>query len=287
MEEHIESPVVQEILRRRRRIAIARWIGTGMLIAAGVAFLVMYPDDPAQPTLPEALPPAPVAAPPVPIAVRPPAPPTARPAKPTPPSTAVSRPELPPLGRSDPLVRQRIRGLSERLSSDPWLDRGDLVRLFTVAVVNVAEGQTPRKQLADLAPSEPFATVVEDERILIDPETYRRYDTIAEAFVSLNTQASVEFFRDIRPLVVEAYGELGYPDRVFEDDLNSAIDELLAVPVLDADLELSRRTVGYEYIDSDLEALSPAQKQLLRMGPRNVRLIQAKLLELSTALGVM
>ena len=35
-----------------------------------------------------------------------------------------------------------------------------------------------------------------------------------------------------------------------------------------------------------LESLTNAQKQLLRMGPRNVKLIQAKLREVAVALGI-
>jgi hypothetical protein len=44
--------------------------------------------------------------------------------------------------------------------------------------------------------------------------------------------------------------------------------------------------VSYKYDDPKLEALTLAQKQLLRMGPRNVRLIQAKLREMAPYLGI-
>jgi hypothetical protein len=43
---------------------------------------------------------------------------------------------------------------------------------------------------------------------------------------------------------------------------------------------------SYEFEDDRLESLTPAQKQLLRMGPRNVRLVQGKLLEIAHALGI-
>jgi hypothetical protein len=38
-------------------------------------------------------------------------------------------------------------------------------------------------------------------------------------------------------------------------------------------------------VDSKIEEMSPPQKHLLRMGPENVQLIQAKLRELARALG--
>ena len=45
-------------------------------------------------------------------------------------------------------------------------------------------------------------------------------------------------------------------------------------------------SVSYTYEDARLESLSAAQKQLLRMGPRNVRLVQAKLREIAPYLGI-
>lgn len=45
-------------------------------------------------------------------------------------------------------------------------------------------------------------------------------------------------------------------------------------------------TLGHGFADPDLEALPAAQKQLLRMGPRNVRIIQSSLREIALALGI-
>ena len=42
----------------------------------------------------------------------------------------------------------------------------------------------------------------------------------------------------------------------------------------------------WAYDDERLESLTPAQKQLLRMGPRNVRIIKGKLHDIALALGV-
>ena len=51
-----------------------------------------------------------------------------------------------------------------------------------------------------------------------------------------------------------------------------------------ASLELVPHAVGFRYADPKLEELTAAQKQFLRMGPRNVRIIQQKLRELQPAL---
>jgi hypothetical protein len=44
--------------------------------------------------------------------------------------------------------------------------------------------------------------------------------------------------------------------------------------------------VGYAFADPRDEGLTPAQKQLLRMGPGNARIVQAKLREIALALGI-
>lgn len=50
---------------------------------------------------------------------------------------------------------------------------------------------------------------------------------------------------------------------------------------------MALRRIGnyYEYPDEEIEGLSPAQRHLLRMGPRNVQRIQEKLREIQRALG--
>jgi hypothetical protein len=44
--------------------------------------------------------------------------------------------------------------------------------------------------------------------------------------------------------------------------------------------------VAYEFDDPKLQSLSSAQRQFLRMGPRNMRIIKAKLREMAPFLGI-
>jgi hypothetical protein len=44
--------------------------------------------------------------------------------------------------------------------------------------------------------------------------------------------------------------------------------------------------LSFAYADPRLESLSPVQKQFLRMGPRNVQAVQAKLREIATRLSL-
>jgi hypothetical protein len=102
--------------------------------------------------------------------------------------------------------------------------------------------------------------------------------------VSLDTEGTAEQYRRLRPLFQEAYRDLGFRTS-FDAALAGAVEMLLAVPVPQGPVELERAGVGaYEYRDPELEGLSPAQKHLLRMGPRNIERVQAKLRHLVEAL---
>ncbi|HSO23493.1 MAG TPA: DUF3014 domain-containing protein, partial [Chondromyces sp.] len=50
-------------------------------------------------------------------------------------------------------------------------------------------------------------------------------------------------------------------------------------------IEVEQRAIVYAYADDRLEHLSDAQKQLLRMGPENVRRVAATLGELRRVMG--
>jgi hypothetical protein len=127
---------------------------------------------------------------------------------------------------------------------------------------------------------------VEDQRgsLTIDPASYRRYDTVAQVFVSLDTEGAVELFSELKPLIDEAYREISPPGSRFEDRLAGAIDHLLDVPVLSGAVPVEKKVLTYTYADEKLESLSGAQRQFLRMGPDNVRRCQIKLRDLKLAL---
>jgi hypothetical protein len=78
-----------------------------------------------------------------------------------------------------------------------------------------------------------------------------------------------------------AYDELGYPNAKFDDAVFKAIGRMLETPVKTDPVRLIRPVVTYEYADPKLESLSAAQKQMIRMGPRNTHAIQAKLSEVA------
>lgn len=193
---------------------------------------------------------------------------------------------LPPLDASDAFVRAAAGEISRHPSFAQWLAQEDLIRLLLVSVDNIAEGLTPRKHLRFLKPQGRFLVSDSESDLRIDPSGYHRYDRIADVVSSLDAEGCAELYFRVKPLIQRGYHELGYPDLDFDDRLGQAIAELLAVPVATEAPVLVEEVLRYEFADPELEALSDAQKQLLRMGPRNAQRIQHKLRELALAVGI-
>ena len=194
--------------------------------------------------------------------------------------------ELPPLSASDALVREMVAELSSHPRLASWLATEELVRKFVATVDNIAEGASPRPHLRTAAPRSPFPAIRENDRVVLDPEGYRRYDSVVAAFSGLDPQGTVELYDRLKPLIDEAYRQLGYPDTDFDRTLERALVELLEVPVVEGEVPLERQVKSYEYADPRLENLSDAQKHLLRTGPDNVRRVQAQLRALARELGI-
>ena len=213
------------------------------------------------------------------------APRPAVPATAAPLATAAPAVQLPRLDESDGFVRQAAGGLSAHPEVARWLARTGLVRTLTAVVVNVADGETPRPHLEFLAPKQRFRAARRPGRVIVpDPAGFKGYDVFADAVASVDAASAAAAYRTLAPLFEAAYVDLGHPEGGFPAALDRAIKALLAVPVLRADVELVPHAVGFRYADPRLEGLTAAQKQFLRVGPRNVRLVQGKLREFSAAL---
>jgi DUF3014 family protein len=193
---------------------------------------------------------------------------------------------LPPLDASDTLVRTLVQALSESAAVVAWLPTTGLIRNFTVVVTNIAEGATPAKNLKVLRPAAPFRTVDRGGGTVIDPRSYARYAPIADAIASVDPAAAAKLYATLKPRIEEAHRDLGTQDQSFDRTLERAIVSLLETPTVDGDVRLRPKGIGYAYADPQLESLTAAQRQLLRMGPRNVRVIKGRLRDIALALGI-
>ncbi len=221
------------------------------------------------------------------------APPEAARAEPPAPTPAAAEAEpapsaepLPPLAESDAFVREQAAQASVRPELAAWLAGEGLVHRFVAAVDAVANGESPRDSLRELAPRGSFRTVERGGRTFVDPSSWARYDLATAVFASLDADVCAQIHRRLLPLFEAAYAELGRREGRFDDVLARAFRELLRAPVRDGEIELLPRLRSHDFADPALEALSPAQKHLLRLGPSNARRVQAELRALASALGL-
>jgi hypothetical protein len=190
---------------------------------------------------------------------------------------------LPPLDGSDAIVRTVVKALSSRPELATWLANDELVRAFVTIVDNIARGVSPKSFLSDFTPQQPFRAAGSGTRFRTDPRSFTRYNGAAEAFASLDAPGVARAYQQLGPLCETAYRELGVPG-TFREALERAIGRLLAVPDVAADAPLTWNYATYQYADERLESLPAAERQLLRMGPRNVGLVKEKLKELAIAM---
>ena len=199
---------------------------------------------------------------------------------------AVEPIELPPLVLTDPLVRELLGRLSSSPTLAVWLATDGLIRAFVVSVENVADGSSPARHVRAIAPRSPFRTLDEGGAITIDPRSFSRYDGIANAAAAMEPADLARVYSVLKPRLVEAYKELGHPEGELDVAVERAIAHLLQTPVVEDPIVVRPRVLSFRYERADLEALSPAQKQLLRMGPRNVKVVQQQLRAVARELGI-
>lgn len=185
--------------------------------------------------------------------------------------------DLPELSVSDEFVRRMIQELSTRPQLVTWLATDRLIERFVRTSVDLAGASNPAENVPMLRPEEPFQVQEIDGRFYMDPDGYRRYDLLVSTFASLDPDGTVEAYRQLYPLIQEAYEQLGLPDEEFSTVLTRALENLQAVRPRDGLLEVEPVEGIYQFVDPELESLRGAEKALLRMGPDNTRRIQMQL----------
>ena len=193
---------------------------------------------------------------------------------------------LPPLDETDSVVRELVSKLSSSPVVAAWLTTDSLILNFVAVTSRIANGVTPVAELKSIGPVPRFATRTARDNTYIDRSSYRRYDRYAQAVSALDARGVAELYKTLNPRIKEGYARLTSGDDAFDPVLEKAIVDLLKVPVVEGEVELYPHGTVWAFADPRLQEMSAAQKQLLRMGPQNVRTVQSKLREIATNLGI-
>jgi hypothetical protein len=184
---------------------------------------------------------------------------------------------LPALNDSDPVVRDSLVGVFGRGTVEQFLVPQSIVRHIVVTVDNL-----PRHKVnVELRPVKPTGgqavTAAQAEVTTLGEANFARYAPLARVVQGTDVKALAVVYERLYPLFQQAYGDLGYPGKYFNDRLVEVIDHLLQTPEVPAPIPVVQPKVFWEYADASLENRSAGQKLLIRMGPQNARIIKAKL----------
>ena len=209
------------------------------------------------------------------------------------PDAAAPGPPLPAPAKADSYVSAALTDLLGRKNVRTFLQLDGVARRVVATTDNLArEHAAPALWPVTPTPGR-FTTLAVGSAAAttISPNNSQRYTPFVQFIESVDAARAVKLYTRIYPLLQQAYEELGYPRRYFNDRLVAVIDLLLATPVTAGPPEVSlievkgpiaslRPWVRYEFTDPALRKLTAGQKMLLRTGPDNQRRLKAKLVEI-------
>lgn len=177
---------------------------------------------------------------------------------------------LPGLDQSDDSVREALAGIYDPLQLDRLFNFKSAIRHFVVTVDNMTASKLPQKFKFTRLPVDSFLVAKDaDGGLYIDPANYQRYTPYVRFIEGIDIHGLTELYFRYYPLFQQAYEDLGYPDRYFNDRLVAVIDHLLATPDVRDPVKLKQPVVYYTFADPELEALSAGQKLMIRIGYDN------------------
>lgn len=210
----------------------------------------------------------------------------------------------------------RLQELAAGWSSDKgfarWLRVSGLISALASAVNLVAGGESPAPVLTFISLRGSFGVDAEkmakppkspgakkgrgkkhkkvpappQPRTFISEKSYKRYNEVTRVFTSVDADMAGKGYAVIRPYLESAYQVIGAPGTRFDDQLVAAIKRLLSVSLLDGEVEVVSKGAVFAFKDPTIEALSPAEKNLLRMGPGNGKAVQEHLRKFAASAGL-
>lgn len=197
---------------------------------------------------------------------------------------------LPPLDESDAWIQGKLPELTWRNELLSLLITEDIVRRFVVFTDNFSQGLLAYEHSPFIQPKVKFSVDEQSQNVdgqqnvwQWDGETSKRFDLYVDLLRSIDTTTLVKWYVDFKPLIDEAYSELGYEED-FTYTLQDAITRVLDMELPKSAMNVTRTSVMYKYDDPQLEALDDSDKLLLRIGKENLLIIKSVLLEVNEQL---
>lgn len=195
---------------------------------------------------------------------------------------------LPTLDESDSWFSGKLANLTWRKELLKLMVTEDMIRRFVVFTDNFSQGTLAYEHAPVVEPTSKFSAIEEKaqqgSKWQWDESNTRRFSLYVDLLRSMDSEMLVQWYVELKPLIDQAYQELGYPDDEFGDVLQEAISKVLDMEIPKALPELERPSVMYKYKDESLESLDDAEKLLLRLGKENLLVIKSVMLEINEKL---
>jgi hypothetical protein len=221
--------------------------------------------------------PAPVPAPAKPVPPPPPPPPP----PPKPVEQVIEAPPAPPplpkLSESDSYVLDAISGLVKNKTLMKLFRTDRIIHNIVATVDNLPRKRAPYSVMPVKRVHGLFMTEGPEDNLTISPKNASRYRAYVRVAEVVDARDLVGLYVRLYPLFQQAYEELGYPHKYFNDRLVFVIDHLLDAPEPKEPIKLVQPHVLYQFADPDLEDRSAGQKILVRIGSRNEVIMKKKL----------
>jgi hypothetical protein len=206
-------------------------------------------------------------------------------ATPPPPEPAAPAPETAQPEPDEP-VRDAMEKSFGKAPVEAFLVPTEIIRHLVATIDSLDRGPVPLHfRPLKHVPGLPMVNA-KDGKITWSPDNTKRYEPYISALQAIDGKRFADLYLRYYPLFQNAYQDLGYPDRYFNDRLIQIIDHLLATPDISEPIELIWPKVLYQFADPELEKRSWGQKTLIRMGPANAAAVKAKLHEIRASIAI-
>ncbi|WP_371194281.1 DUF3014 domain-containing protein [Glaciecola sp. SC05] len=185
---------------------------------------------------------------------------------------------------SDAAVKAAIIEAIRSPAISRFLVSESLLQKFVINANNLANQEITLKDNLLVAPDREFSIYQQADKIWIDRASFQRYTPYVDAIESVDTDALLSAYESYKPSLTEKFAEISRPGDDLDQTLIRAIDELLNTPLVPVPIEVISETVMYKFADPKLEGLSGPQKQMVRMGPDNMRRLKIVLREVKAEL---
>ncbi len=193
---------------------------------------------------------------------------------------------LPSLANSDAAFTSELIPVSADLLK--WFSGKNIIQKYIVLINGISQGQILYKHRRFLKTPGKFIVAEDPQGLYLPEQSYKRYNVLANAIDAINVEKGVQFYLTFRPLFEQVYKQFSYSDEyTLEDIFLKSAANVIGAPVIEGRIDLVQHSVRYKFADKKLESLTHIDKQMLRMGPENTRMIQRKLRKLAQAITVL